>query len=114
MRAAATASRAASRQAGPLPPAATRNAAQQTAPAAHRPGGTIIDQPTQEAVAKCRANPEAMTALAAGDPARFARALGVVTPGEAFLAAAKSPGSPFDPQASGPWPTGKLAGTRQV
>jgi hypothetical protein len=57
-----------------------------------------------KAVAKCQANPEAMTALAAGDPARFARALGIAAPGEAFLEAAQSPGSPFDPQSNGPWP----------
>jgi hypothetical protein len=68
----------------------------------------------REAIGKCQANPEAMTALAAGDPVRFARALGIDQPGEAFLAAAKSPNSPFDPQSNGPWPVDRLAGTRKA
>jgi hypothetical protein len=101
MRAAATASRPASRQGGKVPTGATRTASPQAAP---HPEGNVVQQPTDEAVAKCRGNPEAMAALAAGDPAGFARALGIATPGEAFLAAAKSPGSPFDQQAFGPWP----------
>ena len=48
------------------------------------------------AIAACRANREAKAALEAGDPVRFARALGVPEPNEAFLAAARAPGSPFD------------------
>jgi hypothetical protein len=52
--------------------------------------------PSAAAIAACHANPEAMAALEAGDPVRFARALGVAEPNEAFLAAAKAPGSPFD------------------
>jgi hypothetical protein len=61
-------------------------------------------RPSREAMAACQANPDAMAALKAGDPARFARALGVEAPSEAFLAAAKTPGSPFDPESPGPWP----------
>src|SRR3984957_10927912 len=49
-------------------------------------------------------NAEAMAAMAAGDAAGFARAMGVAEPSEAFLAAAAAPGSPFDLQAKGPWP----------
>ncbi len=35
-------------------------------------------------------------ALEASDPLRFARALGIEHPSEAFLAAANAPGRPFD------------------
>ncbi len=98
--AAATASRTAPRQASPVPADATRSVARQTADQSEAAGSA---QKLGEAVAKCQANPEAMTALVAGDPARFARALGIDTPGEAFLAAAKTSGSPFDPQSNGPW-----------
>jgi hypothetical protein len=111
MRAAAATSRAASRQAGQLPPGETRTASPQRV---HHPEDTVVYQPADEAVAKCRTNPEAMTALAAGDPVRFARAMGINTPNEAFLAAAKGPGSPFDPQASGPWPMAQATGTRKA
>jgi hypothetical protein len=41
-----------------------------------------------EAIAACEANPEAVAALNARDPARFARAMGVNQPSEAYLAAA--------------------------
>jgi hypothetical protein len=51
--------------------------------------------PPASAIAACQANPEAMAALDAGDPARFARALGL-EPSAAFLAAATAPGGPFD------------------
>jgi hypothetical protein len=44
--------------------------------------------PSPEAIAACLANPEAMAALDAGDPARFAAALGVEQPSDAYLAAA--------------------------
>jgi hypothetical protein len=98
--AAATASRAASRLGGPKPADVTHSVSPQTADQFEATGSA---QKLDDAVAKCQANPEAMTALAAGDPARFAHALGIVRPGEAFLAAAKSPGSPFDPQSDGPW-----------
>jgi hypothetical protein len=107
---AAAAARAGSRQTGPVPPCAPRNASPQ---AAHHPESTNFHQPAREAVATCRANPAAITALAAGDPDRFARALGIDRPSAAFLAAAKSPGSPFDPQATGPWPTDEAAATRK-
>jgi hypothetical protein len=49
-----------------------------------------------DAIAAFQANPEAIAALEAGDPIRFARALGVDEPSEEFLAAANAPGSPFD------------------
>lgn len=52
--------------------------------------------PSAEAIAACQANPDAMAALEAGDPIRFARALGIEEPNEEFLAAAYAPGSPFD------------------
>jgi hypothetical protein len=45
--------------------------------------------PSPEAIAACRANPEAMAALDAGDHERFARAMGVGRPSEAYLAAAR-------------------------
>jgi hypothetical protein len=102
-RAAAAAFRAVQRRAGPIRPAEPQCVSPQSA---QKPDGTIVAPPLREAIAKCQANPEAMTALVAGDPARFARALGIDTPGEAFLAAAKTSGSPFDPQSNGPWPTG--------
>ena|ERR1700722_11439039 len=57
-------------------------------------------------------NAEAMAAMAAGDAAGFARAMGVAEPSEAFLAAAAAPGSPFDLQAKGPWP--EVPGTPDV
>ncbi len=63
-----------------------------------------LGSPPPEAVAACRANPEALAALQSGDPTGFARAMGIEHPCEAFLAAANTKGSPFDPQASGPWP----------
>jgi hypothetical protein len=64
-------------------------------------------RPSAETIAACRANPEAIAALEAGDPERFARAMGVDMPGAGFIAAAAAPGSPFDPGAPGPWPVGQ-------
>ncbi len=52
--------------------------------------------PTAAMIAACRANPEAMAALDAGDPEAFARAMGIENPSEAFLEAATAPGGPFD------------------
>jgi len=57
--------------------------------------GTLVFTPSAAAIAACKANPEAMAALEAGDPERFARALGLDQPSEGFLAAAAAPGSPF-------------------
>jgi hypothetical protein len=65
--------------------------------------------PSPEAVSVCKANSEAMAALQSGDPAGFARAIGIEHPCEAFLTAANIKGSPFDPQSSGPWPAGAVA-----
>jgi hypothetical protein len=64
-------------------------------------GSASIGGPSASAIADCQANPEAMAALDAGDPARFARALGL-EPNAAFLAAATAPGGPFDRAAAGP------------
>jgi len=70
----------------------------------HAPEATVECRPSPAMLAECQTNPEAMAALAAGDPERFAKALGIAIPAEAFLEAANSPGSPFDPNATGPWP----------
>lgn len=53
--------------------------------------------PSPEAIAACEANPEAMAALNAGDPARFARAMGV-EPSEGYLAAASVQMAAFNRQ----------------
>ena len=52
---------------------------------------------------------EAVAALHSGDAAGFARAMGIEHPSEAFLQAANAKGSPFDPEASGPWQSGPIA-----
>jgi hypothetical protein len=54
--------------------------------------------PGPEAIAACQANPEAMAALEAGDPARFARAMGVNQPSDAYLAAAAAQMAGFNRQ----------------
>lgn len=59
---------------------------------------TVMFRPSPEAIAACRANPEAMAALDAGDPVRFARAMGIDQPSEAYLTAAAGKGSAFDRQ----------------
>jgi hypothetical protein len=59
---------------------------------------TVMFQASPEAIAACRANPEAMAALDAGDPERFARAMGI-EPSAEYLAAAGL-GSVFDRHAS--------------
>jgi hypothetical protein len=56
---------------------------------------TIVFHPSAETVAACRANPEAMAALEAGDPGRFARAMGLEMPTEEFLDGAEAQGSVF-------------------
>ena len=53
--------------------------------------------PSPEAIAACEANPEAMAALNAGDPARFARAM-CVEPSEGYLAAASVQMAAFNRQ----------------
>ncbi len=53
-------------------------------------------RPSPEVIAACRANPDAVAALDAGDAAAFARAMGIRVPCEGFLAAAAAPGSAFD------------------
>jgi hypothetical protein len=54
-----------------------------------------------EAIAACMANPEAMEALEACDPARFAIALGIGQPSEAYIAAASGQMSGRNGSASG-------------
>jgi hypothetical protein len=63
-------------------------------------GTTVTFRPSPAVIAECRANPEAMAALDAGDPERFARAMGLDMPTEADLAAA-DPGSIFALGSSG-------------
>jgi hypothetical protein len=62
-----------------------------------------------EAMAACKANPEAIAALQSGDPVGFARAMDIEHPCEAFLSAAHTKGSPFDPHSSGSWATSTIA-----
>jgi hypothetical protein len=54
--------------------------------------------PSPETIAACQANPEAMAAINAGDPARFARAMGVNQPSDAYLAAAAAQMAGFNRQ----------------
>jgi hypothetical protein len=56
---------------------------------------TIVFHPSAETIAACRANPEAMAALQAGDPGRFARAMGLEMPTDEFPDAAEAQGSVF-------------------
>ncbi|HEX3991644.1 MAG TPA: hypothetical protein VHX39_10790, partial [Acetobacteraceae bacterium] len=70
-------------------------------------------QPSPEMVDACLTNPEAMAAMAAGDPQRWANALGIAAPSAAFLEAATTPGSPFDRTAHGPWPVAAGVGPRK-
>ena len=58
-------------------------------------------RPSAEAIAACRANPEAMAALEAGDPERFARAMGIDQPSEAYIAAASVQMAAVDGKATG-------------
>ena len=62
-----------------------------------------LRSPSPEAIAACNANPQAMAALQSGDPVGFARAMGIEHPCGAFLTAANTKGSPFDPHSSGSW-----------
>ncbi len=73
----------------------------------------MIDyQPAPETIAACRANLEAMAALEAGDAERFAQAMGIDMPSEAYITAASTPGSPFDRKASGPAAGSSTGGAR--
>jgi hypothetical protein len=58
--------------------------------------GSTPYHPSPEQIAACQANPEAMAALATGDAGRFARAMGVQHPSEAYLAAAAGLGLPVE------------------
>jgi hypothetical protein len=72
------------------------------APMEPRLDDTAVDfHPSPETIAACRANPEAMEALEAGDVERFARAMGVDMPTEAYLAAAASQGIVVGQEAAG-------------
>jgi hypothetical protein len=96
------------------PPTRLRPVAQETADglAEHESKAEMAHQPSPAALADCQANPEAMAALAAGDPERFATALGIAIPAHGFLEAANMPGSPFDPNATGPWPNSAISARR--
>jgi hypothetical protein len=63
-----------------------------TEPSGQKAGSTMSppNWPSPEQIAACRDNPEAMAALDAADPARFARAQGVEHPSEAYVAAASA------------------------
>jgi hypothetical protein len=66
-----------------------RHQAATTAPRKQASGnGSAVRYPSPDAIAACTANAEAMAALDAGDPAAFARAMGVENPSAAYLAAA--------------------------
>jgi hypothetical protein len=64
----------------------------------------LIDQPRQQLPPAASIQQQQRRLIQAGDAAGFARALGIEQPSPAFLAAANAAGSPFDPNASGPWP----------
>jgi hypothetical protein len=98
----------------PTPAATFRTVAQEELhwPVEHGPEAEVEFHLSPAQLAQCQANPEAMAALATGDPERFAKALGIAMPSEAFLEAANTPGSPFDPDATGPWPASAPAGRR--
>lgn len=53
------------------------------------PATTGSYRPSAEMIAACAANQEAMAALDAGDPERFAKAMGVEQPSEAYIEAAR-------------------------
>jgi hypothetical protein len=93
-----TAPPAAGPQAGPGPQTNESDSGRRELDAlfVHLPDATIVYHPSAATIAECRANPEAMAALDAGDPEGFARALGVELPAEALLEAADMP--------AGPWP----------
>jgi hypothetical protein len=91
---------AADTQAPPPAHSVTTEAPAAEAPAPNPPiaqtgEAPVVFHPSAEAIAACRANPEAMAALDAGDSGRFARARGIDMPAEAFLDAAPAQGSVF-------------------
>ena len=59
-----------------------------SSPEAAQVTSRAVFTPTSEQIAACGASPEAMAALEAADPARFAHAMGVANPDPAYLAAA--------------------------
>ena len=69
-------------------------------PAVEEADSMILNSPSPELIAACRANPEVMAALDSGDAARFARAVGV-EPSEAYLAAAPRLMAGFSREAAG-------------
>jgi hypothetical protein len=71
-------------------------------------------QASPEEIAACRANPEAMAALDAGDPVRFARAMGIDMPTEAYLTAAAAEGSVFNRQSTATRASGAVASKSKV
>jgi hypothetical protein len=60
--------------------------------------GIVLRHQTPSGIAACLANPEAMAAIAAADPLRFAHSQGVKNPSEAYLAAAAAQMADFHPR----------------
>jgi hypothetical protein len=88
-----------------IPPQATPAASEeQVSPPMYLQEEALDFSPSAETIAACRANPEAVAAIETGDPARFARAMGVDVPGVDYLNAAAAPGSPFNTRGSAPRP----------
>jgi hypothetical protein len=77
--------------------------------AVRHPDATLLFHPSPEVIAACRANPEAMAALEAGDPEAFARAMGLDMPNEESLAAATCTGTLLERQALGLWAADRAA-----
>jgi hypothetical protein len=68
---------------------------------ARPPGMANAGLATPEVIAACQASPEVMAALDSGDAERFARAMGIKQPSDAFLAAAAGRPDIFGPRAAG-------------
>jgi hypothetical protein len=90
----------------PAPAALDPMSARQPSPVDPAPVAPVptIYRPTAEAIDRCHGKPAARGAFHAGDPVGLAQAMGIEQPSEASLAAANTPGSPFDPGSSAPSP----------
>lgn len=84
-------------------------AAPKPTPVASTPTPVGMSPATAAITGHSSPSPEAIAALQSGDPVGFARAKGIEHPCEAFLTAANSKASPFDPHPSGPWATKTIA-----
>jgi hypothetical protein len=76
----------AAKAAAPPPAQLLQSETKPTPPSVAAPASAY--RPSKAQIAACCANPEAMAALEVNDFARFARAMGVAEPSEAYLAAA--------------------------